>query len=284
MSASVAIDNLCGKILYSVRSSNLNYACQETPYSIYLTIRKSWSKHQQVQQPQEYVQQLPQPLSQIELNLKDREIENIKCELEDLKTKLQMSKQVEGELRVKVDAAEVKAKHQRQETEKVIARKDEEIDIFKNSIKNIHVDKEKLCSELKSLKKMAKCKDKEIYDLETFKSNNFESLDNVRNEARELKIENKKLKQQVKNLEKKDFDMKVKKVSEENNNKLSVSEEKLFHISDPSMISSVPSSPSSTATMSSSAVSNLTEMLTDHICTHQRQCVLRQPKPPPADK
>ena len=91
MSASVAIDNLCGKILYSVRSSNLNYACQETPYSIYLTIRKSWSKHQQVQQPQEYVQQLPQPLSQIELNLKDREIENIKCELEDLKTKLQMS-------------------------------------------------------------------------------------------------------------------------------------------------------------------------------------------------
>ena len=78
--------------------------------------------------------------------------------------------------------------------------------------------------------------------------------------------------------------MKVKKVSEENNNKLSVSEEKLFHISDPSMISSVPSSPSSTATMLSSAVSNLTEMLTDHICTHQRQCVLRQPKPPPADK
>ena len=37
------------------------------------------------------------------------------------------------------------------------------------------------------------------------------------------KIENKKLKQQVKNLEKKDFDMKVKKLSEENNNKSSVS-------------------------------------------------------------
>jgi len=115
--------------------------------------------------------------------------------------------------------------------------------------------------------------------LETFKSNNLESLKNVKNEARELKTENKKLKQQAKNLEKK-------KILEENNNKLSVSEEKSFPISDPSIISSLSSSPSSTAATSSSAVSNLTGMLmpTDHICTHQRQCVLRQPKPPPADK
>ena len=162
MSASVSIDDLCGKILCSVRSSNLNYACQETPYSIYLTIRKSWSKHQQVQQQQEYVQQLPQPLSQVELNLKDQEIENMKCELEDLKTKLQMSKHMESELRVKVDAAEVKAKHQSQQTDKVIARKDDEIDILKNSVKSSHAEKEKLSNELKSLKKIVKCKEGNI--------------------------------------------------------------------------------------------------------------------------
>ena len=100
-------------------------------------------------------------------------------------------------------------------------------------------------------------------------------------ESRELKTEIKKLKQNVKNSEKKNSDMKVKKVFEKNNNKLSISEEKSFPIPDPSSVSSTPSSTSAT---SSSAVSNLTGMPTDHICTHQRQCVLRQPKPPPADK
>ena len=44
-----SIQDSCTKILNGVRNCSLNYSCQETPYSIYLTIRKSWSKHHQVE-------------------------------------------------------------------------------------------------------------------------------------------------------------------------------------------------------------------------------------------
>ena len=38
------IETSCDLIMNSVRSSQLNFACQETPFSIYITIRKSQHK------------------------------------------------------------------------------------------------------------------------------------------------------------------------------------------------------------------------------------------------
>ena len=37
-----SIQNSYTKILDSVRNSNPNLSCQETPFSVYLTVRKSW--------------------------------------------------------------------------------------------------------------------------------------------------------------------------------------------------------------------------------------------------
>ena len=34
----------CGKILFSLKNSNLNYVVKETPYSAYITIRKKFIK------------------------------------------------------------------------------------------------------------------------------------------------------------------------------------------------------------------------------------------------
>ena len=34
----------CEHVMESVRSSNLNFSCKETPYSLYITIRKSLTK------------------------------------------------------------------------------------------------------------------------------------------------------------------------------------------------------------------------------------------------
>ena len=44
----------CDSVLNSVRTSGLNYSCQETPYSLYLTLRKSFT------QPR-HVHHVPQP-------------------------------------------------------------------------------------------------------------------------------------------------------------------------------------------------------------------------------
>ena len=41
------IQESCAKIMKTIICSSLNFTCQETPYSIYVTIRKSWSKVEQ---------------------------------------------------------------------------------------------------------------------------------------------------------------------------------------------------------------------------------------------
>ena len=150
----------------SVRTSNLNYACQETPYSLFLTIRKSWRKHQQVQQVgDEQSQQLPGATSKDEINLRDEKID-LKYELDDLKAKLQSSKHSEDDLRTKFDAAVLEVSRLKEEAEKVIIKNDKEVNIVKEALKASKEDNEKLSSELKNAKKSVSSKDKEIKRLE----------------------------------------------------------------------------------------------------------------------
>ena len=42
--AVINIDSSCDSILQKIRKSGLNFSCQETPFSIYVTVRKSWTK------------------------------------------------------------------------------------------------------------------------------------------------------------------------------------------------------------------------------------------------
>ena len=65
------------------------------------------------------------------------------------------------------------------------------------------LDNEKLKGEIKNLQKVLKGKDKEIYNLETFKLNNLESVKNAKSNAKEHKEEKEKLIKLVKILEKK---------------------------------------------------------------------------------
>ena len=77
------IENYCENILSSVRSSNLNYSCQETPFSIYLTIRKSWSK-----QTKYSVNQLSEPVLTTTNKLLDSEVKSLRDEVISLKVEL----------------------------------------------------------------------------------------------------------------------------------------------------------------------------------------------------
>ena len=263
---SANIHNLVDKILYSVRSSNLNYTCQETPYSVYLTIRKSWRKHQGVQQLDEPPQQLPQSLYM--------EVNDLRGELDDLKVRLQTSKHAEDELKAQVDVAVGELNGYKEETEKVIVRKNDEIENLKNSIKASKVDKENVCRELKDLKKIITTKEKEIYKLETSETNHLDSINNA-------KSENKKLKHQIKILEKNNSDMNEKELLHEKNNNKKLLLGK--HNSD-QIMPSLESISSSPASIASSAKTIQPEKPAVYICKHQPQCTLRQPKPPPAEK
>ena len=50
MSNNTNIQESCDQIIHSVRTANLNFAYQETPFSIYITVRKTVTKLQQGQQ------------------------------------------------------------------------------------------------------------------------------------------------------------------------------------------------------------------------------------------
>ena len=92
------IQNSCAKILSSVRNSNLNYSSQETPFSIYMTVRKSWNRKSIESRLSDY----SEPSSEIVL----RENLVLKAELADLKTQLEISKNITSEIETKMAAAE----------------------------------------------------------------------------------------------------------------------------------------------------------------------------------
>ena len=66
----------CGQVLFGLKMSNLNYVVKETPYSVYLTIRKSFVKETFQTQNNK---------------IKDSE-QDLKEEIKDLKTNLAMAK------------------------------------------------------------------------------------------------------------------------------------------------------------------------------------------------
>jgi hypothetical protein len=99
------IETSCDQILYSVRSSQLNYSCQETPFSIYLTIRKTHHPKAHL----EHVKKVD--LNAVTNNLVkavEHEIASLKSEIEDLKAQLEVT--------------EATAEHRKFELEKCAAK------------------------------------------------------------------------------------------------------------------------------------------------------------------
>ena len=140
------IQETCGRILQTVRTSNLNYSCQETHYSIYLTVRKSLSKHQQ---GLEAIQQLYQPDGQTHLL-------SLQSELADLNARLKASDDRNKDLKSKA-AAEVINHHVK--LNDVLNKKDDEIKLLKASIKSSASEAERVNSEIRDFKKTLKSKE-----------------------------------------------------------------------------------------------------------------------------
>ena len=207
-----SIHETCENILTNIRGCELNYYCQETPYSIYLTIRKSWRRHHNP------VKHLTEQKQSLEIGSFGTDCENMRAELESLKatTKSETINSLNDELKT---LTEEKKRTQR-ETEEIILKKDDEINALKNSSRAQTLDTEKLVTELNSLKKLLKGKDKEIHDLQKYKTNHHETLKSIKSETKELKSEKNKLLKQVTILENKNKELKKQKpITENDNNK-----------------------------------------------------------------
>ena len=93
MSPEILISDKCTKILNQVRSSDLNFAIQETPFSMYLTIRKSLNKNcrnhsSQVSNPH-LISHCQHGRHSDKLSELCTELEYLKTENENLKVKIE---------------------------------------------------------------------------------------------------------------------------------------------------------------------------------------------------
>ena len=87
----------CEPIFSAVRNSKLNFNLQETPFSFYLSIRKSYTKNQT---PEVQSSNSVPLLANSEL---ERDFESVKVENKDLKAQLQSLEQVKADLVLDID-------------------------------------------------------------------------------------------------------------------------------------------------------------------------------------
>ena len=215
-----SVENSCELIITSVRDSLLNFSLQETPFSIYITIRKSLAKNKLFSQDSDQIhlqnkqqnkigedkkELLEKEIVKLKMMLKTSEDANLilkknyeeavdDCEqcykqIKDLETK------IEGYEQKIVIKDEISLSNQKSE----------------NLIKKLKDDNAKLEGDLedvekkwKVLNKLVKVKEKEIHDLEKENSNLSDNLLQMKtkftnltaNVNREKKQEEKKLKKQ----------------------------------------------------------------------------------------
>ena len=193
------------QIISSARSSNLNFSYQDTPYSIYLTIRKTQIKNN-IQASSFQINESP------EIVLRDKEAfekENklLKNTIDELKENLDSSHDSTKILEEKVATAEAEAKKFFEEMKKwkeAATKKDDEIKCMKNVINNNNAAILKVENEKTELKKNIKSKEKEIAEMENsnqaLKEQTKEQIDVKTDMLNKLAKENKDLEEKVDSL------------------------------------------------------------------------------------
>ena len=160
--ATVNIHNSCLLILNTIRASNLNYAVQETPYSIFLTLRKSFTKTKNIPitESQPAYEQLTLDTAEI-INLQnendslhkscwslEKVNEVLKSSLVEATTENETNQKTIGDLETKVEILHGKIDSTEKEVELTIARKLTAVKDEKRSLQNKH---ENICTENKKI-------------------------------------------------------------------------------------------------------------------------------------
>ena len=183
------LDKSCSLILNSVRNSSLNFSVHETPYSLYLTVRKSFAKNRISQDDQNHLSVANKTVSE---TLGQEEIVILRNKLSESESK------------------NAKLKHEIEEVVNDSEEKYLKLQNLETKVLNYKEAKTKLESELdeaekhwKVLNKQVKEKDKQIYDLKKENCNTLESLSEFKTKFSNLTSEvNRERKKQEKKLKK----------------------------------------------------------------------------------
>ena len=194
---------MCDQVLQRLKSSNLNFYVQETPYSAYITIRKKFIKGRESNAESK----------SLSSNREDREvIENLKAKIEaleidntnfesDLHSLSSKEETVSNEL-VRVMAEKVAVEKANIAIEKALETKTVETKKLQNTVKDLSRDIQNIQNELKVSTKNLKAKEKEVQRLEKTNDNSQETSNRLKVKNSELNTENKKLKKRLAKLEK----------------------------------------------------------------------------------
>ena len=124
MVGEISPDFACGQVLFGLKMSNLNYVVKETPYSVYLTIRKSFVR---------------EPVERQSIEIKDSE-KALKEEIKDLKTNLAIAKVELEEIECKNKSLKEKNESHKETIEELCAEKNKLIkDLLKPSLRKVKV-------------------------------------------------------------------------------------------------------------------------------------------------
>ena len=167
VSKALSLDNSCELIVKSVRNSCLNFSIRETPYSLYLTIRKSFSNV-----PKEHI--LSQPPVEILKNVSET---LLKEKIQELKVKLNEAEDMNHRLRLEHE----EVVNDSEECQKKLKNLEAKILSCKKDNSKLESDLEQVGKNWKVLHKQVKEKDKEIHNLK--KENKIDS-----NNLAELKL------------------------------------------------------------------------------------------------
>ena len=183
------LDKSCSLILNSVRNSSLNFSVHETPYSLYLTVRKSFAKNRISQDDQKHLQVANKTISE---TLEQEEILMLRNKLSESES---MNAKLKHEIEEVVNDSD----------EKYLQLQNLEIKVlnYKETTTKLESERDDAEKHWKVLNKQVKEKDKQIYDLKKENCNTLESLSQFKTKFSNLTAEvNKEKKKQEKKLKK----------------------------------------------------------------------------------
>ena len=198
-----AAQSSCDKIIHCVRGSCLNFSINETPYSLYLTIRKSFSKstEENFSTPKNLSQSSDADLEILRKRLELSESANnsLKLNCEEAVSECETSFKRIEDLEKKVKEFEQKEKLK----EADVKKKDDLIQVLK--IEKVNAVKEISAVEIKvkELGKIIKAKDKELHDMKNENIKTSETLAKAKSEYSDLSAKVRKEEKNKKKIEKK---------------------------------------------------------------------------------
>ena len=204
----MAAEYVCSDILTKIRDSKLNFILSETPFSVHLTIRKSFVKKNQMKSFQDS-QLSPSVTKNIgdlngQIDLLNRQLgekcdqyEEVTKELHATKANLLISKANTNILESKIEKVEADALDLMSKNKIIVMEKVEKIEALEDVVKNFHIELDQTKNALEATKKKLDVKDKLISKHKSEMKSQNKVKEGLDANVLELSTENEKLRRKL---------------------------------------------------------------------------------------